>query len=259
MNQYSDSVKKMFGQIAGTYDFLNHFLSLGFDIYWRKKMVSETLGVLRSGVSIKSARRVILDAAAGTGDVLIEIIKTAKTAYPGDKTHAPDVFICSDFSLPMLLKAREKIKTAFKSSIADNVSFVICDAQNPCFKDSSVDAITVAFGLRNFPDAGSFFAAASRILKQDGVLSILEFRNILKYRVAKLFAGYYEFFVTKLGKLFSGHVFAYKYLVESIMAFPEDKEIIARIEKNNFAVRRYNTLLPYIVSLYVAIINKDGR
>ncbi len=259
MNKYSVSVKKMFGQIAGTYDMLNHVLSLGFDIYWRKKMVSETLDVFKKSVTQSSSAGIVLDIAAGTGDVLIEVIKTAGTKLGLDKTHAALFYVCADFSKPMLQKAREKINARFPRSVTDRVGFVICDAQKPCFKDSSIDIITVAFGLRNFPDADSFFSASAKILRSEGVLSILEFRNILKYKAARIFAGYYNFFVTKLGKLLSGHVFAYSYLVESIMAFPEDREITARIEKNNFGVKKYNMLLPYIVSLYIAIINKDGR
>ena len=260
MNKYSLSVKKMFGQIAGTYDLLNHVLSLGFDFYWRRKMVSETLDILKTSTSQRAAPLVFLDAAAGTGDVLIELIKTAGRTAGRDKAQtSANLYICSDFSVPMLLKAREKIKAAFKKAVADNVAFVICDAQKPCFKDSSIDIITVAFGLRNFPDAGSFLSGASKILKTAGILSMLEFRNVLKYDLAKVFAGYYNFFVTRFGKLLSGHVFAYTYLVESIMAFPEDKEIFASLEKNNFSVRKYNMLLPYVVSLYIAIINKDGR
>ncbi|HNY12963.1 MAG TPA: class I SAM-dependent methyltransferase [Candidatus Wallbacteria bacterium] len=260
MNKYSLSVKKMFGQIAGTYDLLNHVLSIGFDIYWRKKMVAETFEIANATVAQHSSRRIILDIASGTGDVLIEVIKTASMRACQNKTTEPFTFyICSDFSLPMLLKARQKITAGFSNAISNNVSFVICDAQKPCFKNSSIDVITVAFGLRNFPDAGSFFSASSKILNSTGVLSILEFRNILKYKAAKIFRGYYNFFVTGFGKLLSGHVFAYSYLIESIMAFPEDKYICARLEKNNFIVSRYNKLLPYVVSLYIAIINKNGR
>lgn len=252
----------MFNQIAGKYDFLNRFLSFGIDIFWRKHFVSKALKLFNfetqlpyNNKSYEGACVYICDLAAGTGDILIEIIKRLKKKKKrlNDKT----AFICADFSLPMLKIAKTKITAQFPK-ISKHVNYVICDAENTCFKDSSLNAVFIAFGIRNFSNTKRFIEIElSRILKPSAaMIAILEFNNIFKIPLFKFFQKYYEVVVNMAGKFISGHIFAYRYLVDSIKNFTCDEEIIKILKSSNYKILQYNKILPYIVSQYIAILNK---
>lgn len=194
MIEKKKEVKKIFDSIAWRYDLLNHLLSFGMDIYWRKKALKLT------GLSSET---ILLDVACGTGDVAIEARKQGVLNIFG-----------ADYSFEML-KLFEKKSGWIKKRTVQMV------AENLPVKDESVSNITVAFGVRNFYDIQEGFNSFYRILKRDGKATIIEFRLPSN----PFFKGLYKFYFKKIlpavGGLISGNREAYKYLPRSVEEFDE--------------------------------------
>ncbi len=187
----------MFSEIAPRYDFLNRVLSLGVDRVWR-------LAAVKAALEIKPAR--ILDLATGTGDIALLLKKVA-----------PEVeVIGGDFALPMLELARQK---AQRAGLA--IPFVEADALQLPFPDDHFDAITIAFGFRNFADYKKALAELYRVLAPGGRLCILEFPPPPRSGLGVLYRFYFTRILPLIGGLISGSASAYRYLPDSVERFPD--------------------------------------
>jgi len=217
----------MFDNVAGNYDFLNHLLSMGIDIIWRKKTIK----------SIKSVQpKVILDVATGTGDLAIETTKLN-----------PDKIIGLDLSQKMLDLGIEKVK---QKKLEHIISFVKGDSENLPFENNSFDAITVAYGVRNFENLDAGLSEMFRVLKPGGRLAVLEFSKPTVFPVKQLFNFYFQYVCPLIGKMFSDDDRAYTYLPESVKVFPVGTEFINRLKQAGFKNTTCKQLSFGISSLY---------
>lgn len=202
-------VRKMFDDISPRYDFLNHFLSFGIDRRWRKQLVKMLL---------QDAPRDILDVATGTGDLAISMAGTGARRILG-----------IDISLQMLAEGERKIKAAGLTSL---ISFREGDAENIPFPDDSFHAVTVAFGVRNFGDLETGLREMRRVLTPGGTMYILEFSHPASFPVKQLYRFYSAWFIPLWGRIISGNAGAYRYLPESVAAFPSGRnflEVLSRV------------------------------
>lgn len=226
-----DQVATMFNNISGTYDFLNHFLSLGIDILWRKKAIKEL---------ISTQPRVMLDVATGTGDFAFEAIKILN----------PEKVVGVDISDGMLDVAREKIS---QRNLQTVFSVQLGDSEGLQFEDNTFDAITVAFGVRNFENLGKGLADMFRVLKPDGKIVILEFSKPKAFPVKQAYQIYFKQVTPFFGKIFSKDKRAYEYLPESVAAFPDGEEFLAMLHDVGFKNTKQEKLTFGISSIYVGV------
>jgi demethylmenaquinone methyltransferase/2-methoxy-6-polyprenyl-1,4-benzoquinol methylase len=224
-----EQVEEMFDNIAHRYDFLNHLLSLGIDKTWRKKAIA-TLKQINPSL--------LLDIATGTGDLAFEA-----------RRQMPDVEIVGlDLSEGMLSKARDKAK----ERIINKIQFVKGDSEKLSFEDTSFDAISVAFGVRNFENLEAGLAEMHRVLKPGGRVAILEFSKPKTFPVKQIFNFYFQYILPTTGKLISKDKRAYEYLPESVQAFPEGNDFLQILEKTGFKSCKDKPLTFGICSLYTA-------
>lgn len=194
-------VARMFDSISHQYDFLNHFLSLGIDKRWRKKAIE----LLRP-----FAPRHILDVATGTGDFALEALSLKPLQVTG-----------VDISEGMLEIGRRKIKQRGFSEI---VTLKQGDSENLPFDENKFDAITVAFGVRNFENLERGLKEIYRVLKPQGCLVVLEFSKPRLFPFKQLYNFYFKTILPKVGRVVSKDKAAYTYLPESVEAFPDGKD-----------------------------------
>ncbi len=228
----SDTKKKqvaeMFDSISGKYDFLNHFLSLGIDIRWRKKAVK----------MLKDLRpKQILDIATGTGDFAIEALKLN-----------PDKIIGVDISEGMLNVGRKKMK---KKGYADIIDMQSGDSENLHFEDNKFDAVIVAFGVRNFENLEKGLSEMNRVLRPGGRAVILEFSKPTVFPFKQLYNFYFRWILPKIGKVVSKDNAAYTYLPESVNEFPYGNEFLSILEKTGYKNTKCRPLTLGISSIYV--------
>lgn len=226
-----EQVASMFNNISGTYDFLNHFLSLGIDVIWRKMAIKELL-------ADKPAN--ILDVATGTGDFAFEAIRILK----------PSKITGVDISEGMLAIADEKIR---KRKMQDIFEVRLGDSEKLLFDQDTFDAVTVAFGVRNFEDLEKGLSDMLRVLKPGGKAVILEFSKPKVFPVKQAYNVYFKYITPTIGKLFSKDSSAYTYLPESVAAFPDGKDFTALMEKVGFKNTKYRPLTFGICSIYTGI------
>ena len=218
-------VKRIFDDISGRYDFLNHFLSAGIDFYWRKKSLKLTK------ISKDAS---LLDVACGTGDFAIAARKKGVTKIIG-----------ADLSINMLKVFNTK-KSWSKGNIVQTV------AEHIPFKDDSFTNITVAFGVRNFYDILDGFKSFFRILKINGKVTILEFRLPSKSIIKKFYSFYFDKVLPKIGKLISKDQEAYTYLPESVNEFDEKINLPELLTKAGFSNIQTFSLTFGIVQVVIA-------
>lgn len=221
-------VEQMFDNIAPKYDFLNHFLSLGIDKLWRKKAIR----------FLKSVQpKQILDVASGTGDFAIAAMKIN-----------PKRIEAIDISEKMLDVAQQKIK---KKGLEQIIQTKVADAESIPFSDNEFDALTVAFGVRNFENLEKGLNEMNRVLNKEAVAVILEF-SMPKNRVIKaLYNFYFSFILPFWGRIISKDASAYTYLPESVKAFPEREDFIDIMEKVGFKNCTFKPLSFGIACLYL--------
>ncbi|MDP2637899.1 MAG: bifunctional demethylmenaquinone methyltransferase/2-methoxy-6-polyprenyl-1,4-benzoquinol methylase UbiE [Candidatus Levybacteria bacterium] len=223
-------IAQMFDNISSTYDFLNHFFSLGIDIYWRKRVVK----VLKS--HLKDGKLQILDVATGTADLAIEAAKLK-----------PEKIIGVDISKKMLNVGKEKIK---RLGLERKIELFFADSEKLPFKNNSFDAITVGFGVRNFENLEKGLREMHRVLKDNGIVVILEFSKPKDFPIKNIFNFYFKNILPLVGRLVSKDKVAYKYLPESVEIFPEDKDFLKILEKVGFSNLKQNKLTFGIASIY---------
>jgi demethylmenaquinone methyltransferase/2-methoxy-6-polyprenyl-1,4-benzoquinol methylase len=215
-NQSSDTGKKeqveqMFDSIAPKYDFLNHFLSMGIDKGWRKKAIASIATI---------QPKVILDVATGTADLAIAAIKLN-----------PEKIIGIDISQQMLNMGIDKVKQMNKQHL---ISLTKGDSEQLPFEDNKFDAITVAFGVRNFENLHKGLSEMQRVLKPGGIIAILEFSKPRHFPYKQVYNFYFSNILPFLGRWMSKSANAYAYLPESVKHFPDGKDFIEKMEAAGF-------------------------
>ncbi len=222
-------VAKMFDNIAARYDFLNHFLSLGIDILWRKRAVRE-IG--------KVSPKTILDIATGTGDLAVEasVLKPTK-------------IIGVDISEGMLDIGRKKMKA---NGLDSTIELQFGDSENLPFEDNSFDAITAGFGVRNFEDLPKGLSEMCRVMNKGGKIAILEPAEPTTFPFKQLYNLYFTRFLPFVGKLVSKDNAAYTYLPESVAAFPSGQAFLKELEIAGFRHPQHIKLTFGIAALYIA-------
>ena len=218
----------MFDDIAGRYDFMNRFLSAGIDIKWRKKAIRQLLDI---------NPKKILDVATGTADIAIMASHLLK----------PERITGIDISNGMLDIGRSKIA---KLGLQDTIELLNGDSEAINFSDNSFDAITVAFGVRNFQQLAKGLIEIKRVLKPGGKLVVLEFSKPKMPFVSSIYNFYMKIVTPNMGKLFSKNRHAYKYLDESIKKFPEGKNFTDILDKLGYKTTYYKSLSLGICSIY---------
>lgn len=226
----AEQVEKMFNNIAPAYDKLNHALSWNIDKSWRKKAIA----LLKPFTP-----QHIMDVATGTGDFAIQACRTLQ----------PEELIGTDISEGMMNVGREKVK---REGLEKSISFQREDCTKLSFPENRFDAITVAFGIRNFEDLDRGLQEMYRVLTPGGHLVILELSEPDYFPMKQLYAVYSKAVIPTLGKLLSKDRSAYTYLPQSIKAFPQGEVMQKIIRKAGFSQVSFKRLTLGICTLYFA-------
>jgi demethylmenaquinone methyltransferase/2-methoxy-6-polyprenyl-1,4-benzoquinol methylase len=227
-----ERVEDMFDRIAPKYDLLNKVLSVGIDKGWRKKMVAE-LKPLQP--------KKMLDIATGTADVAIACMKLD-----------PEQITGIDISALMLAEGQKKIEGL---GFAKQITLQQADSESLPFADNTFDAITVAFGVRNFQNLDKGLSEMLRVLKPNGKVVILEFSQPEKFPIKQFYNFYSKYILPTVGQLVSKERAAYEYLPESVAVFPYGQEFVKIMNRNNFVNTKCVPLTFGIASIYVGSKN----
>ncbi len=216
------AIASMFDRIAPRYDLLNHLLSLGIDRRWRRALVE----------ALANVRTTVLDVCTGTGDVALTI-----------RRQRPDLRIVGlDFAKEMVRLGDRKARAEDdRTGAGPPVRFGVADAMRLSVRDASVGAVTVAFGIRNVSDAAGTLAEFHRVLEPGGRVAVLEFSRPRAPVVRQAYWLYFRHVLPRVGRIVSGVGGAYRYLPESVMAFPEGEDfldLLGRVGFRNVAERR---------------------
>ncbi len=224
-----EQVRVMFDDISHRYDFLNHFLSLGIDKIWRRKLVR-----ILSSHNPSS----VLDVATGTGDLAIQI-----------SSIKPKKIIGIDISEKMLEIGRQKL---IEKGLDQLITLKTADAEKIPFSDNCFDAITVAFGVRNYENLELGLTEMGRVLRPKGIMLILEFSHPASFPMKQFYGLYSRYVIPLMGRMISGNSKAYTYLPESVAAFPSGRNFIEILDKLGFKNTRQVVLSMGIASIYLA-------
>lgn len=226
-----EQVADMFNNIAGKYDFLNHFLSMNIDKVWRRKAINKLKDI---------KPQVILDVATGTGDFAISSYKILK----------PKQIEGIDISSGM-------IEVGFRKIYERDMQNVIClqegDSENIPFEDNTFDAVTVAFGVRNFENLNKGLAEMFRVAKENAKVVILEFSVPQAFPVKQLYGFYFSKILPFFGKIVSRHSTAYSYLPESVGAFPDKKKFVSLLTEIGYKQAKAHSLFFGVAQIYTGI------
>ncbi len=223
-----EQVAEMFNNISHRYDFLNHFLSLGIDILWRKKAIR----LLKP-----DQPKQILDIATGTGDFAIEALALK-----------PDKVIGVDISAGMLEHGKQKMK---RKGIDHIIDMQMGDSEKLLFESNTFDAVIVSFGVRNFENLEKGLSDMFRVLKPGGKTVIIEFSRPRRFPMKQLYNFYFKSILPIIGKLISKDQSAYTYLPESVEAFPDGDDFLTILEKVGFKSTECKPLTFGISSIYI--------
>ncbi|EFM02539.1 bifunctional demethylmenaquinone methyltransferase/2-methoxy-6-polyprenyl-1,4-benzoquinol methylase UbiE [Hoylesella marshii] len=226
----SRQVEQMFDNIAPTYDVLNHRLSWDIDKCWRRKAIAQLAPY---------HPQQILDIATGTGDFAILSARMLR----------PRQLIGADISEGMMNIGREKVE---REGLQHIISFQREDCMKLSFADSSFDAVTAAFGIRNFKDLNQGLSEMCRVLKKGGVLSIVELTTPVISPMKQLFNIYSHTLLPLYGKLISKDSSAYRYLTATIEAFPQGEKMMQVLRHAGFEEVAFRRLTFGICTMYFA-------
>lgn len=222
-------VAKMFDNISHRYDFLNHLLSLGIDKGWRKKAIN----LLKP-----HQPKIMLDVATGTGDFALQALDLN-----------PDKIIGIDISEGMLEVGRKKIA---KLNLTRQIELQSGDSENLAFPENKFDAVTVAFGVRNFENLVQGLTEIRRVLKPGGMLVVLEFSRPRRFPFKQIYNFYFKAILPRIGSLVSKDKSAYTYLPESVQAFPDGEAFQDILRSIGFKDTACKTLTFGISTIYSA-------
>lgn len=234
LTENKNPIKSMFDSIAWRYDFLNHFLSFGIDRRWRKRAINE--------IAKQKKNPLILDIATGTADMAIASMKIEPAAVKG-----------IDISEKMLELGRKKIE---KLGLSGKIELFQADSENIPFEEDTFDAIMVAFGVRNFTDPLRGLCEMKRVLRDEGMVLILEFSKPSRFPFRNIYNFYFRFIIPILGKAFSGDKKAYSYLPESVMKFPDNENFMRLMKNAGFTETRQKKLTGGVASIYTGMKKK---
>lgn len=224
-----EQVAEMFNNISKRYDLLNHVLSLGIDILWRKKAIK----------MLKPENpQLILDVATGTGDFAIEALALK-----------PRKVIGVDISAGMLDMGKKKIT---KMGLGDKIELQMGDSEKLLFEDNKFDAVIVSFGVRNFEDLEAGLSDMHRVLKSGGTTVIVEFSKPEAFPFKQGYNFYFKSVLPLIGRLVSKDNSAYTYLPESVQQFPYGDEFLNILKKVGFKDAKCKPLTFGISSIYIA-------
>ncbi len=229
-----EDVKAMFDNIAGRYDFLNHFLSMGIDKAWRRRLI-RLMG--------EDKPLQILDLATGTADLAIAAMKLNPEKVTG-----------TDISDEMLAVGKEKVK---KLGLENKITLLKADSENLPFDNNSFDAAMVAYGVRNYENLPGGLSEMYRVLKPGSKAFILEFSRPVIFPVKQLFAFYFKYILPLIGRMISKNNSAYTYLPESVKVFPQGEEFTAYMKQAGFTRVSYKSLSLGITMLYIGVKQKE--
>ncbi len=225
-----EQVAEMFNAISPKYDALNRILSVGIDQSWRRKTVRE---IRATGATQ------ILDVATGTADLALALAD----GIPGSKVVGVDI------SAGMLDVGRQKVRARRRD---DRVRLDLGDGEQLPYGDAVFDAITVAFGVRNFEHLEQGLRDMHRVLQPGGTLAVLEFSQPTSWPFRPLYLFYFNNILPRIGRLISKDASAYTYLPDSVQAFPYGEAFAAKLREAGFRTVRIRPLTLGIASLYVA-------
>jgi demethylmenaquinone methyltransferase/2-methoxy-6-polyprenyl-1,4-benzoquinol methylase len=228
--QKKEQVAQMFDNISHSYDFLNHFFSLGIDVLWRKKAIR----ILK-----RENPQTVLDVATGTADFALEAMRMDVGAKK---------IIGVDISEGMLEVGRKKVAARGFSEV---VQLRYGDSENLPFDENSFDAYTVAFGVRNFQNLENGLKDMLRVLKPGALGIVLEFSQPRRFPIKQLFGFYFKFVMPTIGKLVSKDSRAYTYLPESVQSFPSGKDFLAVMQSAGYRDCKSISLSGGIASIYL--------
>ncbi len=225
----SRAVRSMFAAVAPRYDFLNHFLSLGRDIAWRRA----TARALRP--RLETPGSIAVDVCCGTGDLALALARYSAGRVIG-----------ADFCHPMLVRAREKARSGARA-----VFFLEADTLALPLRDASLDVVSVAFGFRNLANYRAGLREMLRVLRPGGVVAILEFSRVRWPVFGPLFRLYFQHVLPLLGTWISGVEGPYQYLPESVSLFPDQESLAAALVEAGFAKVSYQNFFGGVAALHV--------
>lgn len=225
-----EQVGGMFDRISGKYDFLNHFLSMGIDKGWRRKAIDSLKDI---------SPKQILDVATGTGDLAIEALRLN-----------PDLITGIDISKGMLEVGRKKMA---EKGLTNKIKCEFGDSEALQFSDNYFDAVTCAYGVRNFENLEKGLKEMARVLRPGGKVSILEFSRPKKFPVKQFYSFYFRNVLPSLGKVVSKDRTAYTYLHDSAVVFPDGEAFCNILKSCGFTAIKIRPLTFGITTLYVAI------
>jgi len=226
-----EAVESMFDSIAWKYDFLNHFLSLNIDRLWRRraiKIISQ---------SYKSPN--ILDVATGTGDLAIAAMKLNPSKISG-----------IDISSKMLEIGKEKVE---RKGFAGKIDLIQGDSEKIPFINNTFDVAMVAFGVRNFSDPVKGLSEMNRVIRNGGMIMVLEFSKPTGFPIKPLYNFYFRNILPFFGRLFSKDKSAYNYLPDSVMKFPDNEEFLKMLVKAGWSETHQVKLTGGVASIYTGI------
>ncbi len=229
-------IRRMFGEISGRYDFLNHFLSGGTDIYWRWRTVRRVA---------PKGDAPILDVCTGTGDLAIAYWKKAKSKLR---------VVGTDFTHEMLVIARQKAAQILgpNPAAAESLSFLEADTLKLPFAENQFQIVSVAFGLRNVSDTIGGLREMTRVCRPGGRVAVLEFSMPTNPLLGAVYRWYFKHILPRIGQLLARNTeAAYNYLPQSVSQFPQGTELTGMMATVGLVNSTYTPLTFGIATLYV--------
>jgi len=231
MEDKKAAVESMFDSIAWRYDFLNHFLSFSIDRLWRRKAIRI--------ISKYHKNPEILDVATGTADLAIASIRLNPVKVTG-----------LDISAKMLQIGREKVE---KKGLSNRIELLQADSESIPFGEGTFDVVMVAFGVRNFADPVKGLAEMNRVLRNTGLVMVLEFSKPSGFPFRWVYNFYFRNILPFFGRFFSKDKAAYNYLPDSVMKFPENEAFLNLLIQAGFSDTKQIKLTGGVASIYTGI------